>query len=481
MNADVYLFGDLGNGYTQYIDDNSRELFKSIASKSKANSQLVIHRDDTLMYYSYVRRLQNEESSNNRYIGISYVLNNRFIYDIDGLFAIFEGAITTIVSRGVILEYTDDGKIVASVGKLYNAKSEFAHISAYLKNELDSFMAGKNDALPPLDYSISTSERKTFTYKDAREEIISALSTFPTVYIFKDENCENEESKSFSNKLSSLNKKNISLQAANDNLRREKKRTTIVTILSIVVAVGIIIIIGFANRSSEQGRKIESQERDIKGLNEHVNALAKDSSRFEKELSNANNNLRVKENRISSLESDVTELKDEINELKEQLTIADRNIKAYQQTIDQQKKQIEEKEQIITNLRNQKQTALPNTSQSQQIKVVNLSVASFNKYRQKNSDYGANLYSSDTYYLKVRIGYTCKKTGKMRFMINLLGPTQDICYWSSEREINVNKFAGSIELQDAVGRKEKNLPSGKYKIVLYCNGQIVYNHEFYIM
>ena len=79
MNADVYLFGDLGNGYTQYIDDNSRELFKSIASKSKANSQLVIHRDDTLMYYSYVRRLRYEESSNNRYIGISYVLNNRFI------------------------------------------------------------------------------------------------------------------------------------------------------------------------------------------------------------------------------------------------------------------------------------------------------------------------------------------------------------------------------------------------------------------
>lgn len=472
MNADVYLFGDLGNGYTQYIDDNSRELFKSIASKSKANSQLVIHRDDTLMYYSYVRRLQNEESSNNRYIGISYVLNNRFIYDIDGLFAIFEGAITTIVSRGVILEYTDDGKIVASVGKLYNAKSEFAHISAYLKNELDSFMAGKNDALPPLDYSISTSERKTFTYKDAREEIISALSTFPTVYIFKDENYENEESKSFSNKLSSLNKKNISLQAANDNLRREKKRTTIVTILSIVVAVGIIIIIGFANRSSEQGRKIESLERDKKSLNEHVSSLAKDSVRFEKELSDTKDELNYQKRSAAQLKVDKDELEDE-------LATANENLEAYKQTIDQLNLQLREKEQTISNLRSQIQNQT-SSNVSPQITISKIELAGHKNNKSIVFKFGEQSSTFGLCYFKVRMNYSCTSSGLKDLTLYLYDVSAGKKLYSTETEQVYLYPKGTYEFNTYLGNKGKRLNAGIYRVVISYKGDVIKSENFII-
>ena len=51
MNVDLYLFGDFGNGYTQYIDDNTRVKFKSFVEKAKAKSQLIINRDDALIYY----------------------------------------------------------------------------------------------------------------------------------------------------------------------------------------------------------------------------------------------------------------------------------------------------------------------------------------------------------------------------------------------------------------------------------------------
>ena len=472
MNADVYLFGDLGNGYTQYIDDNSRELFKSIASKSKANSQLVIHRDDTLMYYSYVRRLRYEESSNNRYIGISYVLNNRFIYDIDGLFAILEGAITTIVSRGAILEYTDDGNIDASVGKLYNAKSEFAHISAYLKTELDSFMAGKNDTLPPLDYSISTSEIKTFTYKDAREEIISALSTFPTVYIYKDENYENEESKTFANKLYRLNRENVKLRAENEKVLREKKRTTIVTILSIVVAVGIIIIIGFANRSSEQGRKIELLERDKKSLNEHVSSLAKDSVRFEKELSDTKDELNYQKRSAAQLKVDKDELEDE-------LATANENIEAYKQTIDQQKKQLDEKEQAIANLRGQ----LRNQAYSStpfQINITKIEVASLKKNKSLANKFGDCLLASDSYYIKVRMNYSCTSSGMKELTLDLYDVSAGTKKYSTEIE-RVNLYTtGTYEFNTYLGNKGKRLYAGIYRVVISYKGDVIKSEDFII-
>ena len=472
MNADVYLFGDLGNGYTQYIDDNSRELFKSIASKSKANSQLVIHRDDTLMYYSYVRRLRYEESSNNRYIGISYVLNNRFIYDIDGLFAILEGAITTIVSRGAILEYTDDGNIDASVGKLYNAKSEFAHISAYLKNELDSFMAGKNDTLPPLDYAISTSEIKTFTYKDAREEIISALSTFPTVYIYKDENYENEESRTFANKLYRLNRENVKLRAENEKVLREKKRTTIVTVLSIIVAVGIIIIIGFANRSSEQGRKIESLERDKKGLSEHVNALVKDSARFEKELSETKDELNYHKRSADQLKVD-------INELEDALATANENIEAYKQTIDQLNLQLREKEQTISNLRSQIQNQT-SSNVSPQITISKIELAGHKNNKSIVFKFGEQSSTFGLCYFKVRMNYSCTSSGLKDLTLYLYDVSAGKKLYSTETEQVYLYPKGTYEFNTYLGNKGKRLNAGIYRVVISYKGDVIKSEDFII-
>ena len=299
MNVEVYLFGDLGSGYTQYIDDNSRILFKSIVSKSKANSQLVIHRDDTLMFYTYVRRLHNAESSNNRYIGISYVLNNHFINDIDGLFNIFEGAITTIVSRGILLEYSNSGNILATIGKIYNAKSEFAHISAYLKNELDVFMAGKNDTLPPLDYSINDSESRTFTFADSRSEIIKALSTFPTIYIFKDAEYENKESKSYASILFRQNKeikqlKDTIIQRDKTISNHEKQRNNYRLVLCLLsfIFVGTIIFYFFAQSKSkiidDQTDKIETLNSDVQSKNTRIQNLKQNVLSLEKELENAN-------------------------------------------------------------------------------------------------------------------------------------------------------------------------------------------------
>jgi hypothetical protein len=284
MNVDLYLFGDFGNGYTQYIDDNTRVKFKSFVEKAKAKSQLIINRDDALIYYTYIRRLHSEGSSNVKYIGISYVLNTHFIQDIDGLFEILEGAVTTIASRGIILKYLPSGQVTTNVEKIYQAKAEFAHISAYLKSELDAFMVDKKCKLPTLDFSINTSELKTFKFTDPREDIIKSISTFPTVYIYKDKNYENEESKSFSNTLSKLNKeKTAALQTIDkqkqeiSDLKKKQKNYKLVIWLVIFICVGgLICFIAIKNKDADIIRlqnNVAVQEQTIETQNTTIGAL----------------------------------------------------------------------------------------------------------------------------------------------------------------------------------------------------------------
>ena len=53
MNYSIYIFGKLSSGYTQYPEDSSSIVLKNIYSHCKAPTQIVIHRDENLMYYCY--------------------------------------------------------------------------------------------------------------------------------------------------------------------------------------------------------------------------------------------------------------------------------------------------------------------------------------------------------------------------------------------------------------------------------------------
>lgn len=298
MNLDLYLFGDFGNGYTQYIDDNTNVKFKSFVEKARAKSQLVVHRDDALIYYTYIRRLHNQESSSMRYIGISYVLNTYFVQDIGGLFSLFEGAITTIASRGILLKYLPSGYITPNIEKIYQAKSEFAHVSAYLKSELDSFMVDKKVKLPTLDYSINTSEFKAFTFTDSLDEIVKSISIFPTVYIYKDKNYENEESQSYSTTLSKLNKEKLAAQKTLkekeleiNKLEKEKKNYKLVSWLFLVIAIGSIIFF----------TTIRSRNKDIVRLKDDVYNKELIITNQTSEISLLNDSVASKDGRISEL------------------------------------------------------------------------------------------------------------------------------------------------------------------------------------
>ena len=484
MNAEVYLFGDLGEGYTQYVNDNTRTLFKSFVSRNKANSQLIIHREDTFMYYTYIRRFRSTESSN-RYIGISYVLNNRFIKDIVELLDIFEKTITTLATRGVILEYTNSGEIISSLGKLYKAESEFAHISATLKTELESFMVGKDDTLPTLDYSINTTETKIYKYTDAKAEIINALSTYPTVFIIKDKDYEDPKSKDYASILSRLNKENQQLIATNVKLNLQKKRTTTVTILSILIAIGVIAIISFANRSSKQSQYIEWLETDNEELNTHIDSLQQDSIRLAGDLDSASIKLNQYDSRITSLRQDSALLKTKNNELSDELKTANQIITTYRKSVKQLEKSITEKKQKIKNLESQLSSKSTSTSTStSSISISDVSVASVDKKGHIVNGFGSTIHASNAYYIRVRMTYKSSVSGYKNITIKLYGLSSGYTLYDIEDDkvyVHVSSSSSmTYVFTKLLGKSGSKLSAGRYKIEIWEDGKLLKTHYFLV-
>ena len=100
MNISTYIFGSLGNGYSQYPNDYAKTIFNYIYSQSSAPTQVVVHREEKLIYYAYVRKLEAGQ-----YIGFCVVLNSVMLTDFKEMFSIFENIVTSLVVNGIILQF----------------------------------------------------------------------------------------------------------------------------------------------------------------------------------------------------------------------------------------------------------------------------------------------------------------------------------------------------------------------------------------
>lgn len=239
MLASVYLFGELGAGYTQYLDDYTREMFKKCAKQTRTGTQLLIHREENTVYYIYIRKLIG-----GKYIGMCYVVSGLMITAYKQLFEIFERTVDTIVTRGVILEFTDDGKITSSLDKLHLCKAEFAQIADYLKMQFEHIVDSHIEPLPPIDYSINTQESKTYNLSDGLSEVKNTIGLYSYVYILKGKDYETESLKSYSNilrthheKIKNLEKKNTEYHNRAIKAENAQRNTKWVAILALIAVV----------------------------------------------------------------------------------------------------------------------------------------------------------------------------------------------------------------------------------------------------
>ena len=153
MNSSAYVFGNLGGGFTQYPEDYAHEIYEEFQLKAEAPSQVIIHRDKSIMYYGYIRKLDKE----GQYIGLCVLLNGVMLSKMANLFAVFE-------------------KVV----------SEMVRIVTYLREEVIHWESTATK-LPPISYSISNDSSRTFSITDKDEEIVEASAKYGFVCVHKNE------------------------------------------------------------------------------------------------------------------------------------------------------------------------------------------------------------------------------------------------------------------------------------------------------
>lgn len=240
INSTVYAFGNFGSGYTQHPDDYTKEIFQNFAAKATAGSQIITHRNNSLMYYGYIRKLDAE----GHFIGFCILLNGAMFRAVGKLFRIFEDAVSDMTARGTIIGFNERGAIVPKTSGLDCEPNEAGRIAASISRdiaELSSDMA----KLPPVHYAVSNSESKSFSVKDSSDDEIAQASTkFAYTFVYKDKGYNTDALNGYKGVITRLHKEKdeLSQQYArlkNDynKLKRQKKQYRNMIILCVVVMV----------------------------------------------------------------------------------------------------------------------------------------------------------------------------------------------------------------------------------------------------
>lgn len=238
MNISTYIFGTLDGGYSQYPKDYTQTIFQDIYTNSSAPSQIIVHRNNELIYYVYIRQL-----GQGKYIGLAVVLNGIMLKNFKKMFTIFEQIFTSIVVKGEILQFNNQGIIISKIKQLYKYQEETSRITDYLRFEFEK-LGGGSKKLPPTNYAIAKNEKKYFSIEDNIDDIIKSSYTYGYTFVYKSKNYNTALLNNYSNVLSKLSKeletKNIECDKLKNDvstLKRKQRNTFWVGILGIIAIV----------------------------------------------------------------------------------------------------------------------------------------------------------------------------------------------------------------------------------------------------
>lgn len=355
MNSRIYLFGQLGNGYTQYPTDHTQAYFQEFERETKAPTAVCVRRDGDLMLYQYLRRLSDKQTSQGKYIGIAMVFNGVMLKDIAPLFQICEDAITNLVVNGKIVEFTEDGNITSNINQLYQADSEFARIAEYLSVQAKALSA-MFEKLPPINYALGKDQSKSFSVEDDMADIIQATHEYTKVYILKDADYNTASLSSYSAKLHSLNQaKETALQRIKTqqeeitSLKRKQKNMTLVMILILIICSGGIGILLYVSNTNNQIRRLQGVNNDLQTIvdnNKQTIQLQRDSIDY---LTITNYQQKLEISTLNTKNKNLTfekaQLDEDVSRIQKQLTIANAKV-------EQLEKENREQKATITTLQN---------------------------------------------------------------------------------------------------------------------------------
>lgn len=358
MNSSAYIFGSFGNGYTQYPDDYSQTIFQKFNEhSSSAQTQIAIHRDNNLMYFGYLRKLQGEQ-----YIGFCILLNDVMISDLKGMFFLFENTIMSLVINGEILQFSDKGEIISKVDRFYRKQEFVEQAVECLKVGFDK-LEGNQCKLPTLNYGISKDEVKYFDVAESEEEIFKAAYTYGYTYIYKDKSFNTQSLNSYKGVVTRLNREKQEIVKQLNSLLEEHKK-----VLRQKKQVQYVIILLFTVLACALG---------LFFLNDSLNVTRN-------ELTDANNSIVKKNGEIENKSEQISALKSTVQNLKSSLEAEISRREKAERDLDDYKSSI---------------------SSFFPIFITDVEIGNADGDSNLETYYGNTIYSSNSMYLKPRIAY----------------------------------------------------------------------------
>lgn len=309
MNHSVYIFGDFGSGYVQYPDDFAKTILSKGVDDIKANSQIVLHREGNLIYYSYYRKLLGGLSPKG-FIGLSICFNGIYCSDSAAMFSLFERCVTDLAVSGRLIEFSTDGDLLPKAGALYLQKEEIDRIAASLSSEIDRIASTSFKNLPPYNYGAGINEEKYCTVTDAEKELPKLIKSANNIAIHKASDFKTTQFVGFAKQLSDLfstnqelNRQNKDLNNQVASLNKQKKQYKLVTALSILFLLAIIGIIAFGHNILTLRGEVEDKESIIVEKNGKIESLEKDMSKKEATINSLKRDIASKDALISKRDS----------------------------------------------------------------------------------------------------------------------------------------------------------------------------------
>lgn len=312
VNCSIYIFGSFDDGYTQYPDNYAKDIYLTFAAQADSKSQMAIHRDKELMYYGYIRKLDN----NSQYIGFCVLLNGMMFSNISNLFSLFENTVAEIVTRGNILKFNEQGEIMPSTNRLSNVQQEVNVVTSIIRNGIDG-MGAYTKPLPPVIYSISNNEKKVFAYGDHNDAIVEASCKYGYTYIAKEKGCDPSSLSGYKGVIRKLHKEKAELSSSYDALKsqydklnKQKKQYRNVAILFLAVVlcgVGIFVLNDALNSTQQTLDKAQSDNvlkgKYIKKLNSTIATLNENIGKLKYSLTTEKDLREEAENELNTLKN----------------------------------------------------------------------------------------------------------------------------------------------------------------------------------
>ena len=306
MNAAVYLFGKFNGGYTQYPDDYTSVIFEKFHENAKSITQIAIHRDGDLMYYGYIRNLEEEH-----YIGMCVVLNGLLVTRIDTLFSLFENTVSELITEGQLIHFNEQGDIVANVDKLFLNREEVDMLS-------ESLRAGFNSihdvtALPPVSLENAKDSLQSFVIDDDTDKIIKSTHTNGYTFICKSKGYNTVKINAYKRVLGRTNKEKKELLDQLEKLQVEHKRTLRQKKQFKVVLILLVVLGGVSTALFSIHDSLNTTRNALSDANSVIRKKEKSISMLKEQTHDLKNELKLEQEARVKVESELRNLKVKIN------------------------------------------------------------------------------------------------------------------------------------------------------------------------